>query len=112
MALKMVAAVIEIGVVYCVDDAVGVVPSVVKWMVAPAVVVLMDTTVPETTAPAPGLNVGVAATGRIVYIPDRTAEGAKPAAMTTALIVVGAVMAIGVVYCVDDGVGSVPSMVK
>ena len=37
-------------------------------MVAPAVVVLMATVLPETTAPAAGLNVGVAAVGVVVRV--------------------------------------------
>jgi hypothetical protein len=61
------------------------------------VVVLIDTSVPETTAPAPGLNVGVAAGGRIVYAADPTPESAKPVAVAMALMVVAAVIAIGAV---------------
>src|SRR6478736_5731202 len=63
MALMVVAALMAMGAVYCVDDGPGSVPSVVKWIVAPAVVVLIETVVPVTTAPAAGLNVGVAAAG-------------------------------------------------
>ncbi len=80
-------------------------------MVAPAVVVVMDTIVPEMTAPAAGLNVGVATTGRIVYAADPTAEFAKPDAIAMALMVVAAVIAIGAVYWVDDGPGVDPSVV-
>ena len=71
----------------------------------------MVTMVPARTAPAPGLNVGVAAGARIVYAADPTAESAKPDAVAMALIVTAAVIAIGAVYCVDDGPGSVPSVV-
>ena len=71
----------------------------------------METNVPERTAPAPGLNVGVATGGRIVYAADPTAESAKPDAVARALMVVAALIASGAVYWVEDGPGSVPSVV-
>ncbi len=74
-------------------------------------VVLIVTAVPAATAPARGLNVGVAAGARIVYVADPTADSANPDAVAMALIVTAAVIAIGAVYCVDDGPGSVPSVV-
>ena len=74
-------------------------------------VVLIVTKVPEVTAPARGLNVGVAAGGTIVYVADPTAELANPGAVAMALMVVAAVMAIGAVYCVDEVLGVDPSVV-
>ena len=71
----------------------------------------MVTMVPETTAPAPGLNVGVAVGAKIVYAADPTAEAAYPGAVAMALMVVAAVMAIGPAYCIVAGPGSVPSVV-
>ena len=71
----------------------------------------MDTDVPEAMAPAAGLNVGVAATGRIVYAADPTAESTKPDAVAMALMVVAAVIGIAAVYTVDDVPGVVPSVV-
>jgi hypothetical protein len=75
------------------------------------VVVLIATVVPATTAPAPGLNVGVAAVGTIEYVADATAESAKPDAVARALMVVAAVIGMGAVYVADDAVGVLPSVV-
>ena len=69
------------------------------------------TAVPERTAPPAGLNVGVAAGAKIVYAADATPELVNPDALATALIVTAAVIAIGVVYSVEEGPGSVPSVV-
>ena len=40
-----------------------------------------------------------------MYVADPTAESANPDAVAMALIVTAAVIAIGAVYCVDDGPG-------
>jgi hypothetical protein len=71
----------------------------------------MVTMVPDRTAPGGGPNVGVAAGARTVYAADPTAESAKPDAVAMALIVMAAVIGMGAVYCVDDGPGSLPSVV-
>ena len=72
---------------------------------------LIDTDAPERTAPAAGLNVGVAAGARIVYTAKAPAESASPGAVAMAWTLVAAVMAIGVVYIVDEVPGAVPSVV-
>ena len=72
---------------------VGVVPSVVYIMVAPAVVVEMETVCENKYVPPPGLNAGVETFS--VYIPDDIAESVRPDAVAKALSVVLAVMLTG-----------------
>ena len=82
MALMVSAEETLIGAEYLVEPAVGVVPSVVSWMVAPVVASEMVTDCGNGTAPAAGLNVGLAAVGGglMVSVSLALELGAKAAA--------------------------------
>jgi hypothetical protein len=109
--LIVVLELTEIGVANLVEAVVGVEPSVVKKMDAPAVVSLRVTDCVVVYVPAAGENVGVAAGGVIVYAAVATALCEKPVASAMALTVVLELTVIGAVYFVDDVVGVAPLVV-
>jgi hypothetical protein len=99
-----------IGDVNFVELVVGVVPSVVKKMLEPAVVSARLTVCTEVKLPPAGENIGVAAAGRLmVNAPAPTALVVKPVAVAIALIVSVAPTVIAPVYGVEEVVGVEPS---
>src|SRR6185312_17182971 len=111
-ALSVVVALIVI-VVHTGDVGVGMVPLVVQWITAPAVVSDSVTVRGPVYVPGAGLNIGVAAVGvvPITYVPLATGLFANPLASAIALTVVVEAMAIGPLYGVEDVVGVLPSTV-
>src|SRR5207245_10979641 len=86
IVLIVIVRVTEIGPVYCADDVVGVLPSVVKKIVAPLVASLSGTDCGRLYIPAARPNAGVATCS--VYVALATALPAVPPFTSIALIVV------------------------
>lgn len=97
------------------EDAVAVVPSVVQWMVAPAVVEEIVTFWAVVYVPAAGENVGVAARGEVpwmVYVAVASALAVWPGAVAMAWSVVVAETVTGSLQVWDDAVAVEPSVVQ
>jgi hypothetical protein len=114
VAIALIVSVLftAIGAVYRVELVVGVLPSVVKKTLAPAVVSASATVCTVVYVPGAGENVGVSTGGwLIVYAPVPTALVVKPVAVAIALMVSAALTLMGAVKCVEDIVGVLPSSV-
>src|SRR5947208_4617828 len=108
---SVVVCVTGIGPVYAVDAVVGVLPSVVEWIVTRVDSSVRVTSYDAINVPPAGLNVGVATSGTIVYVALATLLFAIPLAAASARSVVVCVTGIGPVYTVDAVVGVLPSVV-
>src|ERR1700675_790974 len=102
MALTVVVLLTGMAPLYGVEEVVGVLPSVVKKIVAPVVASERVTDCVVLYVPGAGLKPGVAAAVWMVYVPLATALVLKPAAVAMALIVVVLLTGMAPLYGVEE----------
>ena len=112
MARMVVVWVTEIGPLYAAEAAVGVLPSTVKWMIAPGVPSVIVTVTDDVNVPPAGLRAGVATTCCwMVYVALATPLSVIPLFEAMARMVVVWVTEMGPLYGVEAAVGVLPSVV-